>query len=80
MTLLTPQEVYDLIRQGAADGGWQGFASKVQEALVKKNELLIQLIINNEQLVIPLMHKCYVKSLVLNIKTKIITENDDEKY
>lgn len=38
MTLLTPQEVYDLIRQGAADGGWQGFASKVQEALVKKNE------------------------------------------
>ena len=38
MIPLTPQEVYDLIRAGAADGGWQGFATKVQEAMVKKNE------------------------------------------
>lgn len=37
MEKLTPKEVYDLIRQGAADGGWQGFAIKVQEALIDKN-------------------------------------------
>lgn len=37
MSLLTPKEVYDLIRQGAADGGWQGFAEHVQRALIEKN-------------------------------------------
>lgn len=37
MIPLSPQEVYDLIREGAADGGWQGFAIKVQEAFEKKN-------------------------------------------
>lgn len=40
MTLLKPQEVYDLIRQGAADGGWQGFATKVQEAVLTKNKTI----------------------------------------
>lgn len=37
MVKLTPQEVYDLIREGAADGGWQGFASRVQDAFMAKN-------------------------------------------
>lgn len=37
MKLLTPQEVYDLIRRGAADGGWQGFAEQIQRALIGKN-------------------------------------------
>ena len=39
MKELTPQEVYDLIRQGAADGGWQGFAIAVQKAYREKNTL-----------------------------------------
>jgi hypothetical protein len=26
---LTPQEVTDAIREGAADGGWQGFAERI---------------------------------------------------
>ena len=34
---LSPQEVYDLIRKGAADGGWQGFAQWVSNALKEKN-------------------------------------------
>lgn len=38
MDNLTPQEVYNLVREGAADGGWLGFASRVQEAFKKKNE------------------------------------------
>lgn len=38
MVKLTPQEVYDIIREGAADGGWQGFASRVQDAFMDKNE------------------------------------------
>lgn len=38
MKYLTPQEVYDLIRQGAADGGWQGFAERVQKAFEDKNK------------------------------------------
>lgn len=35
---LTSKEVYDLIRQGAADGGWQGFAEWIQRAFKEKNE------------------------------------------
>lgn len=38
MKHLTPQEVYDLIRAGAADGGWQGFAMWVQRAFEEKNK------------------------------------------
>ena len=38
MKYLTAQEVYDLIRAGAADGGWQGFATWVQRALEEKNK------------------------------------------
>lgn len=34
---LTPQQVYDLIRAGAADGGWQGFAIQVQNAFKELN-------------------------------------------
>lgn len=37
MELLTPKEVYDCIRHGAADGGWQGFATHIQNALIAKN-------------------------------------------
>lgn len=39
MIKLTPQEVYDIIREGAAGGGWQGFASRVQDAFMKKNQI-----------------------------------------
>ena len=39
MLKLTPQEVYDIIREGAADGGWQGFASRVQDSFVIKNQI-----------------------------------------
>lgn len=38
MKHLTPKEVYDLIRKGAADGGWQGFATAVQKAFKEKNK------------------------------------------
>lgn len=38
MVPLTPQEVYDLIRAGAAGGGWQGFATRVQKAFEEKNK------------------------------------------
>lgn len=36
---LTPQEVYDLIREGAADGGWQHFAQRVSAKLKEKNNV-----------------------------------------
>ena len=36
MMNLSPKEVYDLIRNGAADGGWQGFAIKLSEAMKAK--------------------------------------------
>lgn len=39
MIKLTPQEVYDIIREGAAGGGWQGFASRVQDAFMIKNQI-----------------------------------------
>ena len=39
MKYLTPSEVYDLIREGAADGGWQGFAERVQKAFAEKNDV-----------------------------------------
>ena len=39
MINLTTQEVYELILKGAASCGWQGFASKVQEAFKEKNSL-----------------------------------------
>jgi hypothetical protein len=35
---LTPQEVYDQIREGAADGGWQGFAQRITTAFKEKNK------------------------------------------
>ena len=35
---LTCEEVTALIREGAADGGWQGFATRVQDALKEKNK------------------------------------------
>ena len=34
---LTPHEITDLIREGAADGGWQGFAQSVIAADREKN-------------------------------------------
>lgn len=34
---LTCEEVTALIREGAADGGWQGFAERVQAAYKEKN-------------------------------------------
>lgn len=38
MRYLTPKEVYALIREGAASGGWQGFATAVQKAVEEKNK------------------------------------------
>ena len=35
---LTCEEVTALIREGAADGGWQGFATRVQDAFKEKNK------------------------------------------
>ena len=35
---LTCEEVTGLIREGAADGGWQGFATRVQDAFKEKNK------------------------------------------
>ena len=35
---LTCEEVTALIRDGAADGGWQGFATRVQDAFKEKNK------------------------------------------
>ena len=35
---LTCEEVTALIREGAADGGWQGFATRVQTAFKEKNK------------------------------------------
>ena len=35
---LTCEEVTMLIREGAADGGWQGFATRVQDAFKEKNK------------------------------------------
>lgn len=32
----TPKEVYDLIRTGAADGGWQGFALSLSKFFKNK--------------------------------------------
>lgn len=37
--LLTSQDVYDLIREGAAGGGWQGFAERLQTAFIEKNRI-----------------------------------------
>lgn len=37
MKHLTPQEVYDLIRAGAASKGWQGFAQDIMKAMEIKN-------------------------------------------
>lgn len=33
----TPQDVYGLVREGAAGGGWQGFASRLSAWLKEKN-------------------------------------------
>ena len=35
---LTCEEVTSLIREGAAGGGWQGFAKRVQTAFKEKNK------------------------------------------
>ena len=35
---LTCEEVTALIRDGAADGGWQGFATRLQDAFKEKNK------------------------------------------
>ena len=35
---LTCEEVTALIREGAADGGWQGFATRIQNAFKEKNK------------------------------------------
>ena len=35
---LTCEEVTTLIYEGAADGGWQGFATQVQDAFKEKNK------------------------------------------
>ena len=35
---LTCEEVTALIREGAAGGGWQGFATRVQNAFKEKNK------------------------------------------
>ena len=35
---LTCEEVTALIREGAADGGWQGFAAQVQHAFKEKQK------------------------------------------
>ena len=35
---LTCEEVTALIREGAADGGWQGFAIRLQTAFKEKNK------------------------------------------
>ena len=35
---LTCEEVTELIREGAADGGWQGFAIRLQTAFKEKNK------------------------------------------
>ena len=35
---LTCEEVTALIREGAAGGGWQGFATRVQTAFKEKNK------------------------------------------
>jgi len=34
---LTPQEVTALIMEGAAGGGWQGFAQRLSDKLMEKN-------------------------------------------
>ena len=35
---LTCEKVTALIREGAADGGWQGFATRIQNAFKEKNK------------------------------------------
>ena len=35
---LTCEEVTALIREGAAGGGWQGFATRIQDAFKEKNK------------------------------------------
>ena len=70
MELLTPKEVYDCIRHGAADGGWQGFATCIQRALIKKNRQL--------QNIEPKIIDCPAcGSEMWDGKSYIMKENDD---